>query len=344
MIETQLSPKERIMKVFRREEVDRLPCFSGMGNVTMEGLKSLGYKFAEVHLNAKMMAKAAATTYKLFGLECGVVPFDLGIEAEALGCEINVYTHSEDILYPTIKRKLIHNEEEMEVTLPLNIQQKGRVPLVCEAIKLLKHDIGSEVPVGAFVLGPFTLAGQVMELNDLLKLSFKKPDKVGKLLERLSDAIITVAKEYEKAGADYITVREMGATSDVLSPRVFKTLILPYLKKIFEKLTMPSILHICGKTNDISPFMVETGAKALSFDQKNDVAESRKRIGNDVVIFGNCDPYNVLVAGTPDLVRKTVRKCIDDGVSAVWPGCDIWPTVPRENIKAMMDEVKNYRR
>ena len=32
-------------------------------------------------------------------------------------------------------------------------------------------------------LGPFTLAGQIMELNDLLKLSFKKADKVAKLLD-----------------------------------------------------------------------------------------------------------------------------------------------------------------
>jgi len=92
------------------------------------------------------------------------------------------------------------------------------------------------------------------------------------------------------------------------------------------------------------PFMAESGAKALSVDQKNDLAESRKKLGKAALIFGNYDPYNVLVSGTEDLVRQTVRKCIDDGASAVWPGCDIWPTVPGENIKAMMDEVKNYRR
>jgi [methyl-Co(III) methanol-specific corrinoid protein]:coenzyme M methyltransferase len=255
-----------------------------------------------------------------------------------------VYAHLEDILYPTIKRKVIHTEDEMGIVVPEGLQKEGRIPLVCEAISLMKKDIGSEVAVGSYVLGPFTLAGQIMELNDLLKLSFKKPDKVGKLLDTLAGAIITVAGEYEKAGVDYITVREMGATSDVLSPRVFKGLILPYLMKIFEKLTVPSVLHICGKTMDIAPFMMESGARALSIDQKNDVTESRKRLGKDARIFGNYDPYNVLVAGTPELVRETIRKCINDGVSAVWPGCDIWPTVPAENFNAMMDEVRRYRR
>jgi [methyl-Co(III) methanol-specific corrinoid protein]:coenzyme M methyltransferase len=341
---TTMTPKERIMKLFSGEEIDRPPCFSGMGNVTTEGLKSLEYKFAATHLDAAKMAGAAASTYKLFGFECGIAPFDLCIEAEALGCEINVYAHSEDILYPTIKKKLIHNEEEMEINIPSRLQGRGRIPLLCDAIGLMKKDIGGEVPIGTYVLGPFTLAGQIMELNDLLKLSFKKPDKVGKLLDKLADVIVVVAAELEKAGADFITVREMGATSDVLSPRVFKNLILPYLKKIFEKLTVPKVIHICGKTNDIVTFMVESGARAISVDQKNDVAETRKKVGNDALVFGNYDPYNVLVAGTPDLVRQTIKRCMNDGVNAVWPGCDIWPTVPADNIRTMMDEVRNYRR
>ena len=339
-----MTPKERVAKLFAGETIDRPPCFSGMGNVTTEGLKTFGYKFAALHSDAKLMADAAASTYKLFGFECGVVPFDLCVEAEALGCEINVYAHLEDILYPTIKKKLIHNEDGMDIAIPADFVHRGRIPLMKEAIGHIKKDIGNEAPIGTYVLGPFTLAGQIMELNDLLKLSFKKPDKVGKLLDLLADAIVLVAKEYEQSGVDYITVREMGATSDVLSPRVFKNLILPYLQKIFSQLKVNSVLHICGKTNDIAVSMQESGAKAISVDQKNDIAETRKKLGKEALLFGNYDPYNVLVAGTPEKVRETIRKCLDDGVSAVWPGCDIWPTVPPDNIKAMMDEVKNYRR
>jgi [methyl-Co(III) methanol-specific corrinoid protein]:coenzyme M methyltransferase len=337
-----MNSRERVLKLFNGEPVDRVPCFSGMGNVTEEGIKKLGYRFADIHLDAKMMAETAATTYRLFQFECGVVPVDLCVEAEALGCVINVYPHAEGILYPTIKEKLVHKEDEMDVKIPANLAERGRVPLLREAIKLLKADIGNEVAVGSYVLGPFTLAGQVMELNDLLKLSFKKPDKVAKLLDVMADALIIVAKEYEKAGSDYITVREMGATTDVLSPRVFKSLILPPLVKIMKEISVPSVLHICGKTNDIATFMMESGTKAISVEQKNDVVESRKKLGKDALIFGNYDPYNVLVSGDEELVRTTVRKCIDDGVSAVWPGCDIWPTVPPNNMLAMMDEVKKY--
>jgi [methyl-Co(III) methanol-specific corrinoid protein]:coenzyme M methyltransferase len=72
------------------------------------------------------------------------------------------------------------------------------------------------------------------------------------------------------------------------------------------------------------------------------VAETRKKLGKDALIFGNYDPYNVLVSGDESLVRSTMRKCIDDGVSAVWPGCDIWPTVPPQNMTAMIDEIKKH--
>lgn len=337
-----MNSRERVLNLFKGEPVDRVPCFSGMGNITEEGINKLGYKFAAIHSDAKMLADTAATTYKLFGFESGVVPVDLCVEAEAMGCAINVYPHAEGILYPTIKEKLIHKEDEMDIKLPSDLASRGRVGLICDAIRLLKADIGNDVAVGSYVLGPFTLAGQVMELNDLLKLSFKKVDKVSKLLDLMADAIIVVAKEYEKAGVDFITVREMGATSDVLSPRVFKNLIMPPLQKILKELKAPSVLHICGKTNDIITFMMEAGPSAVSVEQKNDVAESRKKLGKDALIFGNYDPYNVLVSGDENLVRSTMRQCIDSGVSAVWPGCDIWPTVPPQNMRAMMDEIKNY--
>lgn len=337
-----MNSRERVLKLFKKEDVDRVPCFSGMGNITETGINKLGYRFAGIHLDAKQMAETAASTFKLFGFESAVVPVDLCVEAEAMGCEINVYPHAEGILYPTIKKKLVHNEDEMNVSVPADMATRGRVPLLKEAIRLLKADIGNDVAVGSYVLGPFTLAGQIMELNDLLKLSFKKADKVAKLLDVMADALIIVAKEYEKAGADYITVREMGATSDVLSPRVFKNLILPPLQKVIKEISVFSVLHICGKTNDIVTSMVEAGPTAISVEQKNDLAESRKKLGPDALLFGNVDAYNVLVSGSEELVRTTVRKCIDDGVSAVWPGCDIWPSVPPENMNAMMDEVKTY--
>jgi [methyl-Co(III) methanol-specific corrinoid protein]:coenzyme M methyltransferase len=139
-----------------------------------------------------------------------------------------------------------------------------------------------------------------------------------------------------------MTVREMGGGGDVLSPRMFASLIQPHLQRIFAALDSPKILHICGDTNLIVEQMADCGADAVSFDQKNDIAETRKKLGDDVILLGNLDPYNVLVEGTPEEIGGTVKEIIESGVNAIWPGCDIWPTVPRENMEALITATYKY--
>jgi [methyl-Co(III) methanol-specific corrinoid protein]:coenzyme M methyltransferase len=337
------TPRARVLSLFKGEKPDRPPVFSGMGNVTVHGIYPHGWRFAEIHTDAEKMARAAASTSQLFGFECAVAPFDMGVEAEALGCTINYYTQSsQDILYPTISKKLGTNVEELKVEIPPDLETRGRVPLVLDAIRKLKAEVGNTVAVGAWVLGPFTLTGQIVELDNLLKMSFKKTAVVSALLDQLTGLLIQLAKLYRAAGADYITVREMGATSDVLSPRMFKALILPPLQKIFAALEPPRVLHICGTTSSIFELMAEAGAEAISIDQKNDAADAVKRVGDKVLVFGNLDPYGVLVTGTPELIREKVKGVLDAGIDAVWPGCDIWPSVPQENMQALMSTVKEY--
>ena len=339
-----MNSKEMVINLLLGKEVDRPACYSGMGNVTTAGLDQFGYKFAKVHGDAKMMADTAASSYKLFGYECAVIPYDLCLEAEAIGCTMNPYEEVDQLLYPTIKEKVCHSEAEMDTfVIPDKITTRGRVPMVCEAIKMLQKDIGSEVAIGTYVLGPFTLAGQLMDLNDLFKLSFKKPDKVNAMLDRLSDVTIEIAKALRAAGADYICIREMGATTDVLSPKVFRNVIFPHLKKVREALAdVPTILHICGGTNAIMEILKEVGCNAISIETKNDLAKSRETIGSEPLIFGNVDAYNVLVTGSPEVVEKATIAALEASCDAVWPSCDIWPTAPIENLKTMVETVKKY--
>lgn len=338
-----MNSKERVVNLLLGKEVDRPACYSGMGNVTTAGLDQYGYQFAKVHGDAKMMADAAASSYKLFGYECAVVPFDLCMEAEAIGCVMNPYEEVDQLLYPTIKEKVCHSEEEMTTfPIPADIATKGRVPLICDAIKLLQADIGNEVAIGTYVLGPFTLAGQLMDLNDLFKLSFKKPDHVNAMLDRLANVTIDIAKALRAAGADYICIREMGATTDVLSPKVFRNVIAPHLKKVREALAdVPTILHICGGTNSIMKILEEVGCNAISIETKNNMTKSREDLGAEPLIFGNVDAYNILVNGTKEDVEKATLAALEATLDAVWPSCDIWPTAPIENLKAMVDTVKN---
>ena len=339
---TNLNSRERVLKLLHKEKTDYIPIFSGMGNVTVHGLEKYGWKFPEIHTDARKMANMAASTYQLFGFESVVVPFDMGVEAEALGSKVNYYAHATDILYPTISEHPAEKVEDLNLQVPSDLAKAGRIPVVTEALRILKKEVGDKVAVGSWVLGPYTLAGQLLDLSQLAKAAFKKKDLVSKVLDQLAGVLIQIIKIYRAAGADYITVREMGAGPDILSPRMFESLVRPPLKKIFDGIESPKVLHICGDTNAIVDQMVLCGADAISVEKKNNVVETRKKLGPEVLIFGELDAYGVLSMGKPDDVDKAVKEAIDRGVNAIWPGCDLWPVVPKENMEALMAAARKY--
>lgn len=339
-MQTDMTSRELVLNLFNKRPIDRMPCFSGMGCVTVAGMQKLGIKFSEVHFDAKKMAALAATTPEMYGFDSAVVPFDVGVEAELLGAKLNPYEDSEELLYPTLRDKVAKTVDDLKI--PADLADQGRVPVVTRAISLLKERFGDKVAIGTYVLGPFTLAGQAMDLNDFLKMSAKDPAGTSRILDVLGNLITRLAHIYKDAGADYITVREMGASSGMVSPRTFANVVKPHLIRVLGQMPRPVVLHICGKNASIIGHMAECGADALSVDHKNDIAATRAEIGYEPVLLGNLDGYNVLVFGSVEVVRQAVKDCIQKGISAVWPGCDIWPTAPPENMTALVEAVREY--
>ena len=334
----EMTPRERVKKFLRREPVDRMPVFSGMGLVTIQAIDKMGIRFAQVHGSAEYLAKSALLSAELYGFESVIVPYDMCTMAEAMGRGVTVYENAEGVLYPTVPDKWKTLEE---VNLEPGWIDKARMPAVEGAFKILSSQIGGKYALGAWVLGPFTLGGQVIELDLLLKGVAKNRKGVEDFMEKMTDAVIAVAKRYQDLGVDYLNIREMGSGTDLLSPRMWKQLIQPYLTKIFSELKSPKILHICGGTDLIVDLMNECGADALSFDQKNNLVETRKKIGNEVILLGNFDPWNTLCQLEPTQVPDIIKSCIDAGVDAVWPGCDIWPEVKPDNVHAWVNTIKD---
>jgi [methyl-Co(III) methanol-specific corrinoid protein]:coenzyme M methyltransferase len=334
-----MTSKERIRRFFNREPVDMMPCFSGMGMVTVQAIDQMGIRFPQVHGSAEYMARSAMTNAEIYGFDSVVIPYDMCTVPEALGRGVSLYEDSEEILYPTVPSKWATLDQ---VEIPDAYLKKARMPLVDEAIRILASHSNGRFSVGSWVLGPFTMAGQLIELDILLKGTRKDRERVEDFLSRMTDLVIQVARHYQDLEVDYMSIREMGSGTDIISPRVWKTLIQPNLQKIFAALKSPKVLHICGSTDLIIEMMNECGADALSVDQKNNVAESRRKLGDEVILLGNFDPYGTLVKMDVSQVEAVIKKCIDDGVDAVWPGCDLWPDLKKENLEAYVKAVRTH--
>ncbi|WP_041587903.1 uroporphyrinogen decarboxylase family protein [Thermincola potens] len=337
-----MTSKQRVLGLLKGETVDRPACYSGTGTVWGAALKHYGYNFADAHHDPEKMARLATFPFEAAGFECALMPFDICVEAELLGCDINYFSNSDESIYPNIKKRLIMKPNEIEgVEVPDHVMG-GRVPVVCNAIRQAKAEFGQHIPIGAHILGPFTLATHLMDFNELLMTVFRKPDLVSGLLEKLAGVLMNVARAYEEAGADYICLREMSGTTDIVSPKQFNELLRPELVKIIQNCRVPVVLHICGNTNKIVQYMVECNAHAISVETRNDLVRTRQDIGNGPLVFGNIDGFGVLVKGTPEEVEQEVIKCLRNGVDALWPGCEISLKAPLENLRAMVRAVEKH--
>lgn len=338
---SELTPKERVMKLLQKEPIDTMPFFSGMGMAVMPGIEKAGYNFASIHSDAERMAWSAIWSSRLMGFDCVVIPYDMTMESEAMGNKISLYPDSEDILYPTIPDKIWQTMDDP--VIPDNITELGRLPLIPKAIEIIKKE-APELPIGCWQLGPFTQAGQILELDLILKGIFKQKEKVEALLDKLTDMIIKIGQWLQDAGCDYITLREPGVAADLLSPRTFKQFIQPRLTQILSAWKSPKLLHICGKTDPLIEMMNECNADGLTVDIKCNLAEARQKLGDDVLLMGNVDTYT-MTCDEKTSVETTVdhiKGIIDSGVDAVMPGCDLWPAIIEDNMKASADTTHEY--
>lgn len=333
----QPSPRERVLAVLNGERVDRSPVFGGLINVTQAGLDGENLALCDVHADSRRMATAATTTHRLSGFASAVVPLDMTVEAEVLGAVVDFESDSPEPRFPRIVEPLASSATELEVRTPDDLLDRGRIPVVREAIAILGRELGEEAAVGAWVPGPFTVATLVVDVGNLLMETRTAPDAVGAILDPLTDILGAVAHGYHDAGADFLTVHEMGGSPGFIGPSAFEDLVLPRLQRLLEGLPAPRVLSVCGHTNASMELLAASGADALSVDQLNDLEQSREVLGPDAVLLGNIDPIATLADGDAETVRQAVAGAIDAGVNAVWPGCDLLPQLPATNLIALVE-------
>ena len=343
--------RDNILALLNHKKTETPPLFSGLISITEQGLKSEGLQFHKTHRDAVKMARAAASTYRVSGFGSAAVPLDMYVEAEALGAmvdfreEITWAEHPRvtEFLYDTVENFTTETQSRGDFKdsrrLRDSVVQKGRIPLVCEAIRLLKEDVGNEIAVGAWVPGPWTLLSLLVETMELYT-SMRRPESIHAALDITTDVLAQVGKAYHEAGADFLTVHEMGGSPGALGPKRFESVVLPHLQALMSALPGPVVLSACGRTNGAMKLLAASGADALSVDQTNDLAASRQELP-DVLLFGNLDPVNVISQGTPDEITEAVSGAVISGVDAVWPGCDLYLQTPNENLRALVEAVKN---
>ncbi|MFZ5878348.1 MAG: uroporphyrinogen decarboxylase family protein [Chloroflexota bacterium] len=328
--------RTQILDLLNGKRVDGVPAFSGLTHVTAAGLEQEGLAFHETHRDADKMSRAAASTFRLTGLPSAALPLDMCVEAEALGAEVD-FREGGQYEFPRVARPLFNSVEQLttEITESTEILKRGRISTVCAALAKVKADIGADAVIGGILPGPFTLLLFLVESGALFTEMKRTPRIIIDTLFHLSSFISQVGHAYRNAGADFLTIHDMGGSPGFLGPKRFEEFVLPAQQRLIADLPKPRVLSVCGNTNGVMHLLAQSGAEAISVDQTNDLSASRAALPH-TPLFGNLDPVETLSRGDPAQVQAAAARIRSLGVDALWPGCDLYPPTPLENLKALL--------
>lgn len=336
-----MTPKEEILQAFRQIPIDRAPAtIFGGGVWTLHYWKQ---GFGEAIRDPGSYAEMLLRTNEQ--LQSPMIYVGSGYNnylAAAMGGRVK----ERKLGAPDLDEPLI--EEHADELDALDVEAIADDPVIqnlWEATRLVADAVGDEVVVTTTAWGPYTLAGQIYGVEDFMRSVYKKKDQVHKTLDFATRLLKAFYQPLAEEGLiPIMSIADPTASGDLISARVFRTFSLPYLQELIEwghEYDVMTWLHICGDTTDKLDDIAETRADCFSLDYKVDIATARERLAGTMCIAGNIDPVSVLDQGTPEDVRRAGQQCLDAAMAGggfiLTSGCDLPPTVPQENVQAMLD-------
>lgn len=325
--------KTRLLAALEGKPVDKVPVCSVTQTGIVELMDEVGAAWPEAHINPELIAKLAIANYELSGLEAVRLPYCLTVLVEAMGCEINMGTKNRQ---PSVVAHPYPKSLD-DAAIPADLLQRGRIPAVLEAIKIVREKVGPDVPIIGGMEGPITIASDLVSVKSFMKWSIKKTDLFEQALDLSTEAAIAYANAMVEAGADVIAIADPVASPDLMSPDSFRQFLQSRLQKFSANVNSVTVLHICGKVNAILSDMADCGFEGLSVEEKIGTAKVGKEIiGDRARLVGNISSPFTLLPGPIDKIKAEAKEALEGGVDVLAPGCGIAPMTPLENIKALV--------
>ncbi|HYB21244.1 MAG TPA: uroporphyrinogen decarboxylase family protein [Thermodesulfobacteriota bacterium] len=187
------------------------------------------------------------------------------------------------------------------------------------------------------------------------------PEFADRMMDRVADIWARIGQNALKAVGKNVDVVSWGddlasQESPLFSPRIYRQLVKPKHRRMIQAIKSSADVkvhyHTCGSVYDLIGDLIDIGVDALNPLQVSarnmDPARLKKEFGNRLAFWGGMDTHRVLPFGSSDEVRKEVRKMIDvmgkGGGYILATVHNIQAEVPPENIVAMFEEARSYRK
>ena len=323
----EMTPARRVLAAVLGGRVDYVPPANPLAQTTAELMDYVGAAWPKAHHDPKMMADLAAAPFEVCGVEAARPQFDISLEAEVLGCPPD---------WSKADRPPVADHaytDAKEVTWDQNFAKNSRAAVVLEAISILRERYAGMLPIIPVITAPFTVAGHIAGVENLVRWTRTNPEKAHAFIDAATDFVIEYGKLQVAAGAHILFPADPSASGDLISGETYKEFVLPAHQRLAREVSAPKILHICGNTSKLLPYVKKSGMDCFSFDSVP-VWYCRQVLGNSMSILGNLDVIDLMPNGTPEEIYGKTKECIIQGADIVGTACDVSFGTPVENLKA----------
>ena len=321
-------------------EAAKVGAKKAMPILSFPAAQKMGVSVETLVKSAALQSQAMEIVARETATIASVSLMDLSVEAEAFGAQVR-FTADE---VPAIIGQLVSDEDEANA-LAVPDLSAGRASLCIEAVRTAKQNI-TDKPVLAGMIGPYSLAGRLMDVTEIMYLCFDEPETVHTVLDKVTQYLIQYGQAMKDAGADGVMMAE--PLAGILSPDMAEEFSMPYVKRIIDALQdddFAVLYHNCGNS---VPQMLEQiyqlGAAAYHFGNAIDMEAVMKVTPADILVMGNIDPAGQFAGGTVDSITAATKdlltKCGSYPNFVPSSGCDIPAHAKWDNIQAFFRAVE----
>lgn len=321
--------------VIASKEVTALPI------MTHPGIEMNGNTVRQAVSDGRVHYDAVMTLTQRYPSVAAATIMDLTTEAESFGAEIAF----SDIAVPAVASRLLPDAKAIDA-LQVPSLSAGRIPAYLKANLMAARAI-SDRPLFSGCIGPFSLAGRLYDMSEIMVLIYENPQAAHTLLRKCNDFILKYCMALKETGANGVVMAEPAA--GLMSNDDCVEFSSKYVKEIVDRVqddTFMVVLHNCGNTGHCTKAMVYTGAAAYHFGNKCHMEEVIRDVPPTALAMGNIDPVSVFKDGTTADMKQAVTALLDQ--MRPYPnfvlssGCDTPPHTPAENIDAFFEALEEW--
>ena len=266
---------------------------------------------------------------------------DVNVETEALGSRLRFPKDG----YPSVEQHVLERPSAVaELAVP-DPTKAGRMPVLLEAARLLRQELQDRVLVAGCVLGPMTLACQLLGAERALFAAVDEPEAFERLLDFAADVAVSFGQAQLEAGAHVCVVFDPSASPAVVPPALFRELLAPRIRRLCQALKRKAPvtwLHIAGPVEPILSLYPNCGVDIGNIDYC--VAPTRARAAAPrLCLDGNIRPLAFVDSEPEDIAAACSRVLADaDAGFILSSGCEIPLEARPECVQALVDSVKRH--